>query len=155
MSPATRARVHDTPLTGMTAGAVSTLALLWVGRRETGRAAAPLNAVSHWLWGRRALHRDRASPRYTLPGLLIHQGASTFWAAVYQAAFDARLRGRPLPALAAGSAVSALACFVDFRLTPQRLTPGFEHRLSRGALALVYLSFGLGLALTDVRRRRR
>jgi hypothetical protein len=40
---------------------------------------------------------------------------------------------------------------------PERLTPGFEHRLSRGSVAATYVAFGLGLALTglwmDGRRR--
>ena len=44
---------------------------------------------------------------------------------------------RPAAALAGAAAAAALACFVDFRLTPRRLTPGFEQRLSTGSLALV------------------
>lgn len=54
---------------------------------------------------------------------------------------------RPLAALAGGAAASALACFVDYRLTPQRLTPGFEHRLSSRAMFAVYACFALGLAI--------
>jgi hypothetical protein len=37
-------------------------------------------------------------------------------------------------ALLGRAATSALACFLDFRLTPRRFTPGFEHWLFRSAL---------------------
>jgi hypothetical protein len=36
---------------------------------------------------------------------------------------------------------------VDLGLVPERLSPGFERRLSRPSTGLVYLSFGVGLAL--------
>jgi hypothetical protein len=44
-------------------------------------------------------------------------------------------------------AVAALAYFVDYRLTPRRLTPGYERRLSGRALLAVYASLAAGLAL--------
>jgi len=40
-------------------------------------------------------------------------------------------------------------------MTPQRLTPGFEHRLSTPALLEVYTSFALGLALGSMVMGRR
>jgi hypothetical protein len=43
-----------------------------------------------------------------------------------------------------------LACFVDYQLTPQRLTPGFEHRLSSRAMLAVYACFAVGLAIGSV-----
>ena len=78
---------------------------------------------------------------------------SVFWALVFE-----RFRPRPgTPALLPAAATSALACFVDYRVTPQRLTPGFERRLSRKSLALVYAAFAIGLAagaaLYGARRR--
>ncbi|MBL8505698.1 MAG: hypothetical protein JNJ51_04990, partial [Methylobacillus glycogenes] len=42
--------------------------------------------------------------------------------------------------------IAAIAAFVDFNLTPSRLTPGYEHRLSKKALLLVYASFAFGLS---------
>jgi hypothetical protein len=48
--------------------------------------------------------------------------------------------------LLGAAATSAAACFVDFRLTPHRFTPGYEHRLSDSALAAVYAAFAVGLA---------
>ncbi|NHZ43156.1 hypothetical protein [Massilia aquatica] len=52
------------------------------------------------------------------------------------------------------SAASAVACFVDYRMTPDRLKSGYEQRLSRPSLALVYGAFGLGLAAGALLCRR-
>ncbi|MNT44739.1 hypothetical protein D3C72_1812800 [compost metagenome] len=43
--------------------------------------------------------------------------------------------------------MAGLACLVDLKCTPHRLTPGFERRLSPRMLTLVYLAFGLALPL--------
>ena len=51
--------------------------------------------------------------------------------------------------------MTSLAAVIDLRAVPERLTPGFERRLSSGSLALVYLAFGAGLALADIGLRRR
>ena len=56
--------------------------------------------------------------------------------------------------LAASTAASAVACFTDYQLTPKRLRPGYEERLSRPSLALVYGAFGLGLAAGALLIRR-
>ncbi|HSV79850.1 MAG TPA: hypothetical protein VLK85_11705 [Ramlibacter sp.] len=50
---------------------------------------------------------------------------------------------------------SAVACFVDYRLTPKRLTPGFEHRLGKPELANVYACFALGLLVRTLLMRGR
>jgi hypothetical protein len=51
--------------------------------------------------------------------------------------------------------VAAIANVVDFKLTPQRLTPGFEKHLSKRSLAIVYVSFAAGLAAAAYVRQRR
>ena len=43
--------------------------------------------------------------------------------------------------------MAALACFVDYKMTPERLQPGFEKRLSTPSLFMVYASFGAALVL--------
>jgi len=53
---------------GALAGLLSMAALALRGRAEAGSAAAPLNAVSHWLFEERALHLDRADLRHTALG---------------------------------------------------------------------------------------
>jgi len=157
--PSTHATIRHALVAGSLASLLSAGALALAGRRENRSAAAPVNAVSHWYWGDRALRRRRVDARHTLTGYLIHHGASVFWAGLY--AWTARntpaLR-TPAGALLGSLPTAALACFVDFRLTPSRLTPGFEHRLSRPALTGVYFAFALGLAagslLADAAQRR-
>lgn len=137
----------------------SALALMARGRRDAGSAAAPVNAVSHWFWDREALHQQGVDVRHTLVGYLTHHGASLFWAGLFSWALHKRPSAqRPAAVVAASAATSAVACFVDFNLTPERLTPGYEHRLSRRSLAVVYIAFGAGLAagaLAVGRRERR
>ncbi|MCE1191583.1 MAG: hypothetical protein LWW96_05450 [Acidovorax sp.] len=127
---------------------MSAVALALAGRREARSAAAPLNAVSHWYWGPRALWRQGVDGKHTLAGYATHHGASVFWAALFAALLERRpALNTPQPLVYASAATAAVACFVDFQLTPKRLTPGFEHRLSRPALAATYLAFAAGLAL--------
>lgn len=141
-------------VSGSAASAASTAALAVCGRYEIGSAAAPTNAISHWFWGERAMRRDRASLRHTLLGYGIHHLASIFWATLYEKYAAPAARSTP-EVLAAAAAVSAIACFVDYRMTPQRLRPGFERRLSREALLMVYAAVGAGLAVATLAERRR
>lgn len=140
-------------LTGQVAGAISALVLLALGARR-GRARAPVDAISHWVWPWRAYWQPGRAVRPVWTGLAIHQAASVLWAGVH-----AGWRGRhcasqtDAAALGAGLVVAALAAFVDLRLTPRRFTPGFEHQLARRELALVYAAFGLALACRDLARR--
>ncbi|MDI1261530.1 hypothetical protein [Aquabacterium sp.] len=43
--------------------------------------------------------------------------------------------------------MTAVAALADFKMVPERLTPGFEHHLSRKSLWLTYGVFAAGLAL--------
>jgi hypothetical protein len=52
-------------------------------------------------------------------------------------------------------AAAAVACIVDYRVVPHRLSPGFELRLSKPAITAGYVAFGLGLALTSMARAKR
>lgn len=139
----------------LTAAAASTLVLLWRGRRDSGHAAAPLNAVSHWWSPRRALRENAPSWRYTGNGLLVHVASSFWWAAIY--AMCRRLRRHPTAANAwtDAAAVGSGAALVDLKLVPERLTPGFEHRLRPAGLTWVYAVFAIGLAVGGVLAARR
>jgi hypothetical protein len=140
---------------GVTSSLASTAALALMGQREAGSAFAPTNAVSHWLWGDKAARHDEPSLRYTLPGYLIHHGSAMFWSVLFERLCGPLLdRRQPAATLAAATATSALACAVDYTLTPQRLRPGYEKRLSRPALVLVYGAFGAGLAAGAMLSRR-
>jgi hypothetical protein len=139
---------------GTVASVASTISLSMLGKAELDRSAAPVNGPSQWIWGRHAPYQNRFSLRYTIVGYLIHHAASVFWALWYE-----RLRQR-LPVaknaaaeLAPAVAIAAAAYIVDFHLTPQRLTPGFEHRLSKRSLLTVYGTFALGLAAMALLKR--
>lgn len=143
-------------ISGSCASAASTLALFHGGVRDCSSAIAPVNAVSHWLWKDKALRQHKTSLRYSLAGYCIHHLASIFWALAYEKL--AYCRGDPparTTAAAGAASVAALACVVDMRCTPERLTPGFERRLSKQSLVAVYAAFGIGLALHTVLSSKR
>ncbi|XLZ68797.1 hypothetical protein ABT364_19920 [Massilia sp. SR12] len=132
---------------GALASLASTLALAACGKRETGSMFAGVNAVSHWVWGQQATRADAASLKYTLVGYLIHHAAAMFWAVLFEKTCRKTLDQRdPGGTVTAAAAATAVACFTDYQLTPKRLQPGFEDRLSRPSLLLVYTAFGVGLA---------
>lgn len=140
---------------GSLASALSAVALAWHGRRETGSAAAPVNAVSHWVWGDEAIHRDAPDTGHTALGAAIHSASSMLWAGVYAWLRQGRRQPTLANAASDAAAVTALAAFVDLKLTPHRFTPGFERRLSTPRLTQVYVAFGLGLLAGEVLRLRR
>ena len=108
---------------------------------QTRRPAAALNATSHIVWGDRAFRVDEADLRHTLVGGLLNAGAMLAWSTVC-ALLPAPRSAVGRVAKAAG--VTAASYVTDYYLVPQRFTPGFEARLSRAALATVYLALGAG-----------
>jgi hypothetical protein len=143
-----KAAARDALVSGSVASITSTAALMACGEAEIRRPFAPTNAVSHWFFGDRATREDRFSWPHTVVGYVTHHGAAVFWALVYELLFGRRrAQASSLESLGEAGAVAALACFVDYRLTPRRLMPGYERRLSRPSLAAVYVAFGAGLAL--------
>lgn len=137
---------------GTCASICSTLLVSWLGRRRSGHVPAGTNATSQWLWGSKAHRRDRWSLRYTLTGFAIHHCSSLFWATGFE-----RLRGRattPARVLALAAATTAVAYVVDYKVVPQRLSPGFDKRMQPKDLLFVYAGFGLGLALPWLLARR-
>lgn len=146
---------HGT-LSGSLASILSTIALAACGKRETGSMFAAVNAISHWLWGDRAALRDEFSLKHTALGYAIHHGSAVFWGVLFERYVSRILdRQQVAPTLAAAAGATAVACFVDYQLTPHRLQPGYEMRLSRPALLLVYGAFGAGLAAGAWWLRRR
>ena len=138
--------VHDGMLGGALAAAATVGVLALCGRRESRSAAAPLNAVSHVYWGERALRENRVSLRYTGAGLVTHVLSALMWGIVYEKLLGER-SVRSLPRLARDTAAATAAiAAVDFQVVPERLTPGFEHRLSTASLFGVYTALGFALA---------
>ena len=147
---------QDGLITGSAASALSTLTLAAGAQRDSGSPWAATNAISHWVWGEPALQASRPDLRHTLLGYAIHHGTSVFWATLHARAWGRRgLADEPNALLTAALLSSALACFVDYQLTPRRLQPGFERRLSTPSMVAVYAAFGLGLALAQQALERR
>ena len=140
---------------GSLASIFSAAYLAWAGNRRD-EPAAPLNAVSHWFFGNRALREDEPSLLYTATGYVTHHMASIFWATLHAKAWGARPEAKqPLPAVAGAVTAAAVASFVDYQLTPKRLTPGFEHRLGKPEMVNVYACFALGMAIGSLLMKRR
>jgi hypothetical protein len=140
---------------GTLAGIATVAATALAGKRETGFYAAPLNATSHIVWGDKAAMQDKPSLKYTLTGFLLNHAAVIFWAAIYEKLFGRRTTRANEPAsllrpLAGSAIVSAGAYVTDYYLVPDRLTPGFEKRLSNKSLLIFYGVLALGLAAHDL-----
>ncbi len=147
--------LRNTLLAATLATVGTTVAALVLGERENGDPAAPLNATSHIVWGDEAASQDGFSTEYTLVGAALNATAMVGWAAL-QELFVGRWarRGSPARAAVAGAATSAVAYATDYHVVPERLTPGFEKRLSPASLALMYGVLALTLAV-GVRKGRR
>ncbi|MGV3742234.1 MAG: hypothetical protein ACO1NO_07985 [Burkholderiaceae bacterium] len=146
-----RQAVHDGTRAGTLASLLSTAVLVVSGQREAGSPFAPTNAISHWLWGDHAARHDEANKRHTLTGYAIHHGASTLWGILYEKFFGDLLHEKRIaPAIAGAAAVAGMACFADYQLTPKRLRPGYEKRLSRSSLLWVYAAVGSGFLISSI-----
>jgi len=134
---------------GTLAGASAAAVAAWRSIREGGRPLAPINAVTHCIWPRRALQASGFSVRHTVAGLAIHQAAAVFWAVGFEALLRRWVatapREQPLVTGATAAATAMTAYVVDYHVVPKRLTPGFEAHLSRRSLAAVYVTLGVAL----------
>jgi hypothetical protein len=84
----------------------------------------------------------------------VHHASSLFWAVFYEWMQSRRRTTTPATVVADAAVLTAVAAAVDLTVTPQRLRPGFEQRLSRPGLAGVYVAFAVGLAAAALLRRR-
>jgi len=144
----------DALRSGSVASVATTAVLASCGALECADAPAPLNGPSQWIWGKHAAYRRGFSARYTITGYLIHHAMSIFWATLYEKFNRTKPAPTPSKTLALATATSALACIVDYRLVPERLTPGFQKRLSRTSLFFTYSAFALALAASSLIARK-
>ena len=156
MDPRWSAAAREAAVSGSLAALLSGVVLTIAGRRETPSAAAPINATSQWVWGQcEALDADAPDRRHTLTGYAVHHLAATFWAVLHARALGSRpIASEPGPALAAAATTAAVAAVVDLKFTPERFTPGFQHRVSAPALAAAYAAFAVGLVAGSLAMRR-
>ncbi|APA90160.1 hypothetical protein BJG93_30925 (plasmid) [Paraburkholderia sprentiae WSM5005] len=152
-----RAMLRRAVPSGLSAGCLSAATAAAASADTSGSPLAPINAVTHCLWPQRALHERGFSLRHTVTGFAIHQAAAIFWATMFEALVD-RMAGpapsrRPGATALAAAATVASAYVVDYKVVPERLTPGFEAHLSRRSLANVYVALGAGLLAAALLRR--
>lgn len=135
-------------VSGTLAGLFSAVVLMVTGKRDAGSPVAAINAESHWLWGGESLGENRLTLRHSLVGLATHQLSTMFWATLYAVVRGKRRPVHTVPeALLGGLATSAAAAVIDYTLVPKRLTPGFEHRLSKPSMVAVFAAIAGGIAV--------
>ena len=134
---------------GLAGAAASAAAAALFSRVENGHAARPLNAIAHIYDGGAPPAHDGAAKRNTLLGLVIHSGASIWWAAFYEAGLALQRQPRRL---ATAAAIAALAYVVDYYVVGKRFQPGFERYLSPRGMFAVYAALAAGYALSGRRR---
>ncbi len=138
---------------GAAASILSAISLAVLGKRELNRSAAPVNGPSQWVWGRHAPFKNGLSLKYTVLGYAIHHAVSVFWA-MFHEKLQERFKAKNCTAvIAPASAATATAYVVDFHVAPKRLSPGFQHGLTKRAMFIVYGSFAMGLAGVALLRR--
>ena len=138
---------------GLLAAALSGGSMAVRSKADSGSAVAGVNAPAHWVHGDESIRREDVSAQHTLLGAAIHTASAMLWAGLYETLQARRERRTVTGALVDAAGVAALAAVVDLKLVPERLTPGFQHRMSDKSLLMVYGSFALGLALGGLQRR--
>ena len=143
-----RSTIRAAMFTGTVAAVLSSLVVTVCGALENGRALAPHNGPSQWIYGKSAARRRSITLRHTLVGFLIHHASSCWWAFVQRRVFPVRPQGTPFVAhIGEGAVIAVLASVVDYKVVPQRLQPGFDKHVSLSSLTAVYVAFGIGIAL--------
>jgi hypothetical protein len=145
-SPSWRRVAREAFVSGTFASVLSTAVLALMGKVSKGHAFAPTNSTSHWLWGDEAYDAYEPSLRHTAVGYATHHASAVFWASIYERWLDRPGRRSTAEIVRDAAAMSAIAAFIDYRLTPRRLRPGFEQHLSTSAMVGVYAAFAAGLA---------
>ena len=141
--------------TSAPAAAATTAMVAICGELEEGNSVAPLNAISHILWGESAARRDHASMKHTAAGVALNTLAITSWGATYEVVFGSAARkGNMKAAILGGISIAGLAYVVDYYIVPRRLTPGFEKRLSPASMLAIYATLALTLPLASILDRR-
>lgn len=132
--------------TGGVAAAATTAAVAVLGKLEGGSGIAPINAVSHILWGDKEPVTEEVDASHTAAGAALNAMAVTAWAGLHELLMPRKGRPTVQRALLSGAATAAVAYVTDYHIVPKRLTPGFEKRLSGAALFGVYATLALALA---------
>lgn len=154
MLATSRAFLRDVSTASAAATAATTATTMALGATRDESAWAPLNAVSHILWGDEAARHTEPSAAYTATGAALNGGAMIMWAAAYTAVRRLLPPG-PTSSVMAGAGVAAAAYVTDYYVVPKRLTPGFEKRLSGRSMFWIYAALAVSLAASQTSSNRR
>ena len=75
-------------ISGTAAGSAAAAMAAARARADGSTPYAPLNAVTHCLWPRRAFSETGPSARFTLTGLAINQASAVFWGVLFEGLLD-------------------------------------------------------------------
>ena len=76
--------MSDTLRTGAIASTATTIAAAALGEAVDGEPVAPINAVSHIVWGDQAATVEDVDVRHTVTGLALNTAAVTGWAGIHE-----------------------------------------------------------------------
>jgi hypothetical protein len=137
----------NTLLVGSVSTVTTTVAAIMGGLIDAGKGLAPLNAISHIAWGGDPPAHGGKWQINSWMGLLLHAGASVFWAAMFESFFGRYARQTPGRISAASAATAAAAYITDYYVVSKRFRPGYEAYLSRKSMFGVYAALAAGIAL--------
>jgi len=147
-------------ISGTAAGSAAAAMAAARARADGSTPYAPLNAVTHCLWPRRAFSETGPSARFTLTGLAINQVSGVFWGVLFEGLLDrwqcrVKRRAGVAEIVASAATTAAVAYTVDYHAVPSRLTPGFEAHLSKRSMFYVYSALAAGFAAAALWRASR
>ena len=143
--PALRQTLPASLVSGAIANIATMAALALLARAEGRAALQPINATSHWLHGEKAGKVTHADAPHTLVGYLTNHAASTLWAFTLEAWLDNEPHLPAAQVAQRACAVSVVAAVVDYGLTPNRFTPGWEEAVSWRSIGITYVALAAGL----------
>lgn len=76
------------------------------------------------------------------------------WAGMHELLMPRKRKPKVARAVSSAVLVATVAYVVDYHVVPKRLTPGFEKRLSGTALAGIYATLAISLAVGSLLRER-
>lgn len=146
--------ISNIAVTGLWTAAATSVAVMVAAVQERKSMFAPINAISHILFGDAAIGVKRPIPKFLFSGLVLNLFAMFGWAAIAELAYQLLhiTRGQAVATILVAVAVTVVAYVTDFFIVPKRLTPGFERIISQGALVAVYGVLAAAFACSGLMR---
>ncbi len=148
------ATISNIAVTGLWTAAATGVAVMVAAVQEHKSMFAPINAISHILFGDAAIGVKRPIPKFLFSGLVLNLFAMFGWAALAELGYQFLhiTRGQVLATILVSVVVTVVAYVTDFILVPKRFTPGFERIISQRALVAVYGVLAAAFVLSGLMR---